>query len=67
MMLPPANGTAVPSITESVLATGGAAGLPPNANFGYHTIWLNKGDVVELVMNNYDTGEHPFHLVSVRV
>ena len=54
MQIPPATGPRVPSIVEAILAN---HALPPNTNFGYNTIPLKAGQVVQLVINNYDTGQ----------
>ncbi|PRW33210.1 multicopper oxidase [Chlorella sorokiniana] len=60
MSIPPKNGgRAVPSIVQALL---GRTPLPPNSNFGYNTYFLKPGAVVDIIINNFDTGEHPLHL-----
>ena len=46
----------------TALSTGSAA--TNSTVYGYNTnaFILNKGDIIDLVLNNDDTGKHPFHL-----
>lgn len=46
----------------SVLSTGANATNPVIYSTGTNPLVLNHLDVVELVLNNQDTGKHPFHL-----
>lgn len=60
MQLPDGGGSpGTPSMVESLLAN---RSLPPNKDFGYHVEQLQAGAVVQVVINNHDTGEHPLHL-----
>lgn len=46
----------------SVLTTGDAATNPAIYGRNSNAYVLEKGQVVEIVLNNGDTGKHPFHL-----
>ena len=35
--------------------------LPPNHNFGPHVVTVSPGDVVEFIISNLDSGNHPLH------
>jgi FtsP/CotA-like multicopper oxidase with cupredoxin domain len=39
---------------------------PANSNFGWDIINIASGDVVEIVFNNHDGGQHPLHLHGER-
>ncbi|KAL4427900.1 hypothetical protein ABPG75_001989 [Micractinium tetrahymenae] len=59
-LLPAAGGSpGVPSILETLLAN---HSLPASKDFGYHIEQLQAGAIVQVVINNHDTGEHPLHL-----
>lgn len=54
MQLPDGGGSpGRPSMVESLLAN---RSLPPNKDFGYHVEQLQAGAVVQVVINNHDTG-----------
>lgn len=60
MQLPASGGNpGMPSMLESLLAN---RSLPANKDFGFHVEQLQAGAVVQVVINNHDTGEHPLHL-----
>ncbi|KAG2415820.1 iron transport multicopper oxidase FET3 precursor [Aspergillus terreus] len=46
----------------SVLSTGSAASDPAIYGTNTHAFVLQKGDIIDIVLNNDDTGKHPFHL-----
>lgn len=46
----------------TALSTGGNATNPLVYGENTHSFVLQKGDVVQIVLNNDDTGKHPFHL-----
>lgn len=46
----------------SVLTTGGNASNPAVYGTDTNAFVLKKNDIVEIVLNNFDTGKHPFHL-----
>lgn len=46
----------------SVLSTGSAASDPAIYGTNTHVFVLQKGDIIDIVLNNDDTGKHPFHL-----
>ena len=46
----------------SVLSTGPSALNPEIYGVNTHAYVLKANDVVEIVVNNDDTGKHPFHL-----
>ena len=46
----------------SVLSTGESATNPGVYGPGANAHFLEKGQVVEIILNSYDPGKHPFHL-----
>ena len=46
----------------TALTTGMSASDPQVYGDHVHAVVLEKGQVVEIVLNNYDPGKHPFHL-----
>ncbi|KAF9885646.1 hypothetical protein FE257_012737 [Aspergillus nanangensis] len=46
----------------TALSTGPAATDPAIYGTNTHAFVLGKGDIIDLVLNNDDTGKHPFHL-----
>lgn len=58
MQTPDGGGPLAPSMLEKSFA----GTLPANKNFGYHTITVQEGDVVDMVINNLGGGQHPMHL-----
>ncbi|MCJ1304803.1 hypothetical protein MMC08_007616 [Hypocenomyce scalaris] len=46
----------------SVLSTGVSASNASIYGVNTHAFILNRNDVIEIVVNNHDTGKHPFHL-----
>lgn len=46
----------------SVLTTGNAAMDPVIYGTDTNPFVLKKGDTVDIVLNNHDSGKHPFHL-----
>lgn len=46
----------------SVLTTGPAATNPIVYGTDVNPFILKKNDIVDIVVNNFDTGKHPFHL-----
>lgn len=51
----------VPTLMTA-LTTGNAAANPTVYGINTNSFVLNKGDVVEIILNNNDPGKHPFHL-----
>ncbi len=50
-------------VLENYLRARNGQGLvPPNSNFGYANYNFKNGDVLDIVINSVDTGEHPLHL-----
>lgn len=49
-------------ILYSALTTGSAATDAAIYGTDTNAFVLNKGDIVDIVLNNDDTGKHPFHL-----
>lgn len=54
-------GPKVPTL-YSVLTTGPAATDPIVYGADVNPFVLKKDDIVDIVINNFDTGKHPFHL-----
>ena len=46
----------------TALSTGGNATNPVVYGENTNSFVLQKGDVVQIILNNQDTGKHPFHL-----
>jgi len=52
----------VPTLFTAFSAPSGLAANPAIYGVNSNAFVVKQGDVVEIVINNYDPGSHPFHI-----
>jgi len=57
----------VPTLFTALSAPAGLASNPRIYGVNSNSFVVKQGDVVEIVINNYDGGSHPFHIHGTEV